>query len=287
LTYTLTPNVEVLVLNGSGDIGGTGNDLGNIIIGNAGNNRIDGGIGADAMIGGSGNDLYIVDNTGDQITEAAGGGADAVFSSVNYGLGDNLESLHLTGTAIVGVGNALNNTVEGNASDNVIDAGVGADIMRGGLGNDTYVVDNAGDQVMENAGQGHDVVYSTISSTLATNAEDLYLAGSGNINGTGNSAANSVVGNSGNNTIDGGAGADVLIGGGGNDIFAFRAGEASGDTVSDFVSGTDSLQFAGYGAGATFTQNDATHWQVDDGVHHDIITFSNAAVIQPADFHFV
>jgi pectin methylesterase-like acyl-CoA thioesterase len=50
----------------------------------------------------------------------------------------------------------------------------------------------------------------------------------------------------------------------------------------------DSLSFVGYGPGATFTQNDAAHWQIDynGGASHDVITFSNAASIHASDFLF-
>ena len=51
----------------------------------------------------------------------------------------------------------------------------------------------------------------------------------------------------------------------------------------------DSLQFVGYGPGATFTQNDATHWQIDynGGSSHELITFMNGAAIHASDWHFV
>ena len=47
--------------------------------------------------------------------------------------------------------------------------------------------------------------------------------------------------------------------------------------------------FVGYGAGANFTNIDATHWQINfnGGASHDIITFSNAAAIDVTDFLFV
>lgn len=84
-----------------------------------------------------------------------------------------------------------------------------------------------------------------------------------------------------NDTIDGGAGADQLTGGPGADLFVFRAGEANGDVVADFneVSG-DRLQFLGYDDGASFTQIDATHWQIGS----DVITFANAPIISVADY---
>jgi len=83
----------------------------------------------------------------------------------------------------------------------------------------------------------------------------------------------------------------VLTGAVGNDTFLFNVGQANGDTVVDFAGNgaADSLQFVGYGAGATFTQNDATHWQVNynGGTSHEVITFMNGATIDPSDFLFV
>ena len=50
------------------------------------------------MIGGAGNDTYVVDATGDVVTEAAGQGTDLVQSSASFTLGANVENLTLTGT---------------------------------------------------------------------------------------------------------------------------------------------------------------------------------------------
>jgi Ca2+-binding RTX toxin-like protein len=91
--------------------------------------------------------------------------------------------------------------------------------------------------------------------------------------------------------LNGMGGADVLVGNLGNDTFVFSAGQANGDTVFDFAGNGDSLQFSGYGVGATFTNIDASHWQVNYnlgmGLQHDIITFSNAASIDASDFGFI
>jgi Ca2+-binding RTX toxin-like protein len=147
--------------------------------------------------------------------------------------------------------------------------------MIGGAGNDIYFVDNPGDVVVENPGQGSDAVFASVNYALTADVETLVLQGSANLNGTGNALANSMFGNSGNNTLDAGAGADVLTGNAGNDTFAFTAGQANGDTVVDFIgngaAAGDSLRFVGYGPGATFTNIDATHWQVNynGGASHE------------------
>ena len=54
------------------------------------------------------------------------------MSYVNYTLGANVENLILRGTAALGTGNTLNNTISGNASANTLDGGAGADAMAGG-----------------------------------------------------------------------------------------------------------------------------------------------------------
>ena len=93
--------------------------------------------------------------------------------------------------------------------------------------------------------------------------------------------------------LDGRGGADVLTGNAGNDTFIFNVGQANGDTVVDFAgngaAAGDSLHFVGYGPGASFTNIDATHWQINfnGGASHDIITFSNAAAIEASDFLFL
>ncbi len=220
VTYTLGTNVENLTLTGTSAISGTGNTLDNYLIGNSAVNTLNGGTGADTMIGGAGNDTYVVDNTGDVVTENASEGTDIIQSSVTYTLSTNVENLTLTGTsAINGTGNALNNILTGNAGANVIDGGTGVDTMIGGAGNDTYVVDNAADVVTENAGEGTDIVNSSVTYTLGANVENFTLTGTSAINGTGNTLNNIIIGNSAGNMLSGGAGTDTMLGGAGNDTY--------------------------------------------------------------------
>jgi len=292
--FRLPANVETLVMQGSADLQGYGNASANVIYGNGGNNLIDGGAGADIMLGGAGNDAYIVDDPGDAVVENANEGGDTVFSTAHFRLSANVETLVLQGSAdLQGYGNSDPNTLFGNAANNLLDGGAGADTMIGGAGNDTYFVDNAGDMVVESSNEGSDAVFANIDYTLSANVETLVLQGSSNLAGTGNTLANSIFGNSGDNTLDGGVAADVLTGNAGNDTFVFHAGEANGDVVVDFAgngnAAGDSLQFVGYGAGATFTNIDPTHWQVNynSGSLHEVITFMNAPTVDPSDFQFI
>ena len=118
------------MLSGSAHLTGIGNGLANSMTGNAGNNILNGGAGADTMSGGAGNDIYIVDVTGDRVVEAAGGGTDAVRTTVSHTLAANVENLVLNGNAhLNGTGNGLANSVTGNAGNNVLNGGLGADSL--------------------------------------------------------------------------------------------------------------------------------------------------------------
>jgi type VI protein secretion system component Hcp/Ca2+-binding RTX toxin-like protein len=305
IDYTLAPDVEYLVLQGNANLSGSGNSLSNSISGNAGNNILNGGADIDSMYGGAGNDRYFVDNAGDVVVENSGEGIDSVIASAHYALTANVENLTLQGdaaTALQGYGNELANILTGSDGVNLLNGRGGADIMVGGLGNDVYYVDDPGDRVIENPGEGTDAIFSTVSRVLETNVETLVLQGTGNLFGEGNLFANKLYGNDGNNMLNGqsgndmlngGAGRDTLIGGVGNDTFVFVAGQADGDIVADFDNGgpfatADTLKFVGYGVGATFTQNDAAHWQVNfnGGASHEVITFTNSALINASDVLF-
>ncbi|NJO78090.1 MAG: calcium-binding protein [Cyanobacteria bacterium RM1_2_2] len=223
LTDTLV-SIENLIGSRGNDVI-SGNDLDNVLNGNIGNDILDGKGGNDTLIGGLGDDTYLVNNLTDTIVEEADGGIDTVNASVTYTLGENVENLTLTGdTAIDGTGNALNNTLRGNASNNILNGKEGNDTLIGGLGNDVYIVNDAGDQVIESINEGKDVIFASVSYTLSDNIEHLVLTESGNFNGTGNASDNVIVGNAGVNTLDGAAGNDILLGAAGRDTLKGGAG---------------------------------------------------------------
>jgi Ca2+-binding RTX toxin-like protein len=112
------------------------------------------------------------DTNGDQVAnfgiELAG---NLTLSQSNFTAGSLLLPLTLTGTAgadtltggalddhLYGLGG--NDTLTGNAGNDYLDGGTGADTMTGGAGNDIYIVDNAGDAVVEDGG-------STAASSFA------------------------------------------------------------------------------------------------------------------------
>jgi Ca2+-binding RTX toxin-like protein len=184
------------------------------LLGSAGADTLHSGPGADHMVGGTGNDFYIVDSADDTLSETStlAEEYDTVESSVSWTLGDNLENLALVGTeALNGTGNSLNNLISGNAADNLLDGGAGADVLLGGAGADSYIVDNAGDLVVEGANAGFDRVFSSLANyTLANNIEELYLTAPGAINGTGNARDNTLYASAGDNVLNGGLGNDTL-----------------------------------------------------------------------------
>ncbi len=262
ISYTLGDQVEQLVLTGTAGIRATGNAGANTLTGNSGNNQLDGLAGADLLIGGAGNDTYIIDDAGDTVVEAADEGVDLVKSSLSHTLAAHVENLTLTGAvAIDGGGNTLNNIMLGNAAanalageagDDVLNGGRGADVLSGGAGNDAYVVDNAGDTVIELAGGGIDTVNTALSWTLGEQIENLNLTGGSNRNATGNLLDNTIAGNRGANILNGMAGNDTLAGGLGNDTYRFDPGFGH-DVIAEDDATAGNLDRIQFGAGIAAT----------------------------------
>ncbi|MBD2249604.1 calcium-binding protein [Nostoc sp. FACHB-888] len=222
--------------------GGLGNDYlnggdngGNVLYGEKGDDILEGDGGLDVLIGGIGNDTYIIFVFGSegnvvinqfanqtrifQITEYLNEGTDTVESSFSYKLGDNLENLVLTGSEdINGIGNALDNRIEGNAGYNFL---VGDD------GND------------------HLLGYGDYDILVGGAGNDTLVGGAGNDFLNGGSGSDFLNGGTGNNTLTGDAGADTFV-------FNFKSEGI--DIIKDFsYLESDKIQTSTIGFGATST----------------------------------
>ena len=227
----------------------TGNDLGQELRGNAGDNVLRGlggndvlrgGGGTDQLYGGLGNDVYYIDDNLDQAIELAAQGDDRVVASISYALlaDSAIEALVAddeNGTAALNLtGNQFSQAITGNAGANVLIGGAGSDVLDGkagidttdgGLDNDVHYIDDVGDIVVERPNEGSDTVYARVSYALGADVsierlEAVSAAATTAINLTGNALTQTITGNAGANVLDGGAGgADTLTGLGGDDTY--------------------------------------------------------------------
>jgi Ca2+-binding RTX toxin-like protein len=273
ISYTLAANVENLVLAGTGfaPLDGTGNGLGNVIVGNAGDNVLsglagndvleggagddtlrggdgndvlEGGLGNDSMSGGLGDDVYVLVENGDVagVGEVAGGGFDTVEAFRSYTLTANMEKLQLLGTGdLNGAGNDLANQIFGNFGDNILAGKGGNDLIDGGSGDDTINAGDGADNVRGGSGKdtlagglGNDKMNGDAGAdSIAGGAGDDQLAG-----GDGNDV---LVGANDNDLLNGNAGDNTLTGGAGLDTFRFDTPLVAGDvsTITDFIAADD------------------------------------------------
>jgi Ca2+-binding RTX toxin-like protein len=200
----------------------SGSSYNDKLTGDALANVLDGGAGADTMAGGLGNDTYYVDNAGDVVVEAAGGGTDTVVSTAaSYTLGAEVES-----GRIVAAGTA---SLTGNALANTLYAGAGNNVLTGGGGTDTASYADAKAAV---------TVSLAITTAQATGGSGTdTLAGIENLSGS--SYNDKLTGDALANVLDGGAGADTMAGGLGNDTYYV---DNAGDVVVEAAGGgTDTV----------------------------------------------
>ncbi len=220
---------------------------------------IDGGPGADIMEGRNGSDIYYVDNDGDVVIEAAGGGS---FDEVrirylsSYTLPAFVEKLtNITNYMFTGIGNDIANEINGgttidylhgaggndilNGGDgddvlygeddhDILNGGAGSDLMYGGYGNDVFYVECEGDTVVELIGQGTDHVYTSLTTyVLSDHVENLTFNGLGDpdLHFTGSNVGNILIGRGGDDVLNGLGGADDLYGEAGNDVLDGGAGD--------------------------------------------------------------
>lgn len=287
--YTLAVNVENMRYIGNAGFNGTGNAGWNEISGGAGNDVLSGLDGWDTLYGNGGTDTLLGGDGNDQLYLGAGfgladGGAHmdtlhldaalADYTRIRSGA-DELRLIHTAsgktitlrnvelvafsdGTRTIAqlIGNVASDfadTLIGTSGNDTIDALAGADTVSGGAGNDVYVIDVAGDQIVELVDEGRDEVRVAFKAagayTLAANVEDASAQGTVAISLTGNELSNKLTGNGaantlngglGDDTLDGGAGADKLSGGIGNDLYVV---DVAGDAITESVGeGTDTVR---------------------------------------------
>jgi VCBS repeat-containing protein len=155
----------------------------------------------------------------------------------------------------------------GLSGDDYLDGGPGADQMYGGPGDDTFVVDDIGDSVLENPGEGTDTVLSSAPYfVLPDGVEILRLVGTANIFGYGNDGPNQLFGNAGNNTLLGLDSSDQLFGGDGNDYLDSDGGDdlLDGGRGGDNLNGGEGDDTYRFGAG--YGQDVASDTDGDDSV---------------------
>ncbi len=241
--YGVTTNGGATLASLTGIENLTGSRFGDTITGDTGNNTIKAGDGNDRVFYTGGFDDLDGEGGVDTIDFSKFGSAVSVTLVSSAATSDS-SSIPATGTLrsiaeLSGfenvTGTAFADVINGNSGANTIDGGAGADRMSGGSGNDTYIVDNAGDRVIETLSTGgNDSVFSSVTFALDAFVENVTLTGTANINATGNDLSNTLTGNAGRNILSGGAG---------NDTYAF-SGNFGIDTIID-VSGADKIVISG------------------------------------------
>ena len=245
-----TGGVGDLAIGDSGDNILTGTAFDDELQGLAGNDVLNGGLGTDLLLGGAGDDTYLIDDVDDLIVELAGQGNDSVQTTLSsYILGNNLENLSFSSSLnVIGTGNALANIISGGSGNDLLIGAGGNDTLVGALGNDTYLIEDTGDVIVEGAGAGTDLAQvSAAAYTLAANVENLEYTGFANFSGTGNALDNVISGGAGDDVLDGLGGNDTLVGDVGNDTLRGGLGDDlingnEGDDLIDGGAGADSMR---------------------------------------------
>lgn len=321
-----------------------------ILYGNSLSNTLEGYEGADLMYGGGGDDYYYYSywnayESGDVAVENENEGIDTVFtSSYVTNLPDNVENLFglylsvswstHSGERIprAFIGNSLDNVIDVSSTAykldvsfnqerladndmfvNLLDGGEGADLLIGSYNSDIYVVDNAGDVIVETdvrPDQRVDTVRASYSYSLEWNEalENLELVGSDAIDGHGNSRSNVIIGNGADNelyghdgddilrgnggadTLRGGAGNDLMIGGAGDDSYFYESGhdivDNSGSDGADGIYmidiSRDRLSFHRDGDDLIVRVDGSLEEQIRI-LHHFSASYYAIAFVQPGD----
>ena len=128
--------------------------------GGSGNDSLSGGLGIDTVAGGLGDDIYVLDDSLDQLIELSGEGVDTAIVNFatgpsGYALSSGLENARLGSDANgVLIGGSGRNRLLGLGGNDQLFGRSGSDYLTGGLGNDTLQGDGATDYLA--GGDGSD-----------------------------------------------------------------------------------------------------------------------------------
>ena len=148
------------------------------------------------MVGGAGNDIYVVDDTGDVVTELRGSAAPTRCSPGRLHPRCRSREPDLTGGSHQRNGNALANVIIGNSGANqifggggndtismparrhdLIDGGIGDDTLSGGTGNDTdTIIGGDGNDTINVGDDGNDIIYTAPASELTSSPASMRMA---------------------------------------------------------------------------------------------------------------
>jgi Ca2+-binding RTX toxin-like protein len=188
------------------------------------------------------------------------------------------------------IGTATGGDLYGSSSNERFEPGVGTHAFYGGKGDDSYLVSDSAQVIVEKANEGIDTVDAYVSYKLADNVENLNLMMGGNI-GTGNDLANRIIGSSGADVINGKGGNDWITGNGGNDSFVIEKNSGY-DTITDFhgtqanLTERDKIVFSGYDLSAYLTHS-GDIWTVNYAGGTDTFHLTGVTSLSGDDYIFV
>jgi Ca2+-binding RTX toxin-like protein len=223
-----------------------GSAFSDTLTGNADNNWLVGGAGADALDG----------QGGDRDAAAYWNATGGLTASLANPASNNGDAAGDSYTGIEGlVGSQFDDILTGDSGDNFLVGTIGADELHGGLGSDTasYTIFTATVGIVadlansaENTGEAAGDTYDSIENLTGTNFNDSLFGDNNN-----NVLRGSRDGGAGNDTLVGRGGADTLDGGAGTDTANYND-DPAGISVT-FTGDTAGTVIDGYGGTDTFT----------------------------------
>ncbi len=211
----LAPGIQHMQLTGTGNLTATGNDLSDVIIANSGNDSLISGTGNDTLIAGTGNDTLVGGsgvttyqfNVGNGITTIK---KSASADTLKFGVGITAGNLSASSAMVSGVTTVTISVSSG-----------GSVVVNGGALSRIVFADGSATTLAALAASSTSMT-SSVNAVMGPGITKLTLTGTGNISGTGNNLAHTIIANSGNDTLIAGTGLATLIGGAGNDVFVIN-----------------------------------------------------------------